>query len=273
MIGERLSKVLGQSVITENITGASGSVAARTVARATPDGHTLLVGNNTTHSANVSLLKSLSYDPVGDFAPVIKIGLVGLILAINNDLPIKDVLELIAYAKANPGKLSYGSGSGSTRFATEMFMEMAGANLVHVPYRTNNQALTDVMSGNIQVLFGDAPVMLPQVKAGNVKALGVTGTQRLKLIPELPTIAEAGLPGFSLVGWIGLFAPANTPQPIVSRLNAEVRKMLSDPEFASRLIDVGIEADPTTPEQLGEWVVSETARWSGIAKAAGIRPE
>lgn len=272
-VAERLSRALGQPVVVENMPGASGSIAAQTVARATPDGHTLLVGTNTSHDGNVSLLKSLPYDPVNDFAPVTRIGLAGLTLGVNNAVPATNVRELVAYAKANPGKLSYGSGAGSARFAAEMFKDKAGVDLLHVPYRSNNQALTDLLSGQVQMLFGDSTLMLPQVRAGNIKGLGVSSTERSTLAPEIPTIAEAGVPGYGLVGWIALFAPAKTPPAIVARLNAEVGKILSDPDFVSSLSALNIEAAPTSPEELRAWVVSETAKWSDIAKAAGIKPE
>jgi tripartite-type tricarboxylate transporter receptor subunit TctC len=272
-VGERLSKALGQPIIVENMPGASGAIASQTVARAAPDGHTLLVGTNTSHAGNVSLLKSLPYDPVNDFAPISRIGLAGLTLGVNNAVPVTSVKELMAYAKASPGKLSYGSGAGSARFAAEMFKEKAGVDIIHVPYRSNNQALTDLISGQIQLLFGDTTLMLPQVRAGSIKGLGVSSAARSKLAPEMPTIAEAGVPGYELVGWIALFAPAKTPTAIVERLNAELKAILSDPEFASGLAALGIEAAPTSPEGLRAWVVSETAKWSDIAKTAGIKPE
>lgn len=272
-LGEQLSKVLGQPIIVENMPGASGVIAAQTVARANPDGHTLLIGTNTTHAGNVSLLKSIPYDPVGDFAPVTRIGLAALTLGVNNALAVKSVAELVAHAKAHPGKLSYGSGAGSARFAAEMFKEKTGTDILHVPYRGNNQALTDLISGQVHMLFGDTTLMLPQVQAGNIRGLAVSSAERSKLVPDLPTIAEAGVAGYELVGWIALFAPARTPPAVVERLNRETVKILSDPAFAASLSALGIEPAPTTPEGLTAWVVAESAKWSAIAKTAGIKPE
>lgn len=272
-VGERLSQALGQPVVVENMPGASGVLAAQTVARAAPDGYTILIGTNTTHAGNKNLLKSIPYDPVNDFAPISRLGLAGLTLGLNRNLPINSVPELIAYAKANPGKLSFGSGAGSARFAAEMFKDKAGVDLFHVPYRSNQQALTDLLSGQISMLFGDSTLMLPQVREGTIKGLAVSSAQRSKQAPDMPTIQEMGVPGYELVGWIAAFAPAKTPEPIVKRLNEEFRKILSDAEFAKGLAAVGIEAAPTTPEELRAFVISESEKWAAIAKAAKIEPE
>jgi tripartite-type tricarboxylate transporter receptor subunit TctC len=272
-VAERLAKALGQPVVVENMPGASGVLAAQTVARANADGYTLLIGTNTTHAGNQSLLKSISYDPVNDFAPISRLGLAGLTLGVAKDLPVKTVAELIAYMKANPNKLNFGSGTGSARFAAEMFKGKTGTQMVHVPYRGNNAALTDLLSGQVSMLFGDTTLMLPQVQAGNVRGLGVSSAERSRLVPELPTIAEAGVPGYELVGWIAAFAPAKTPPAIVSRLNAEMKTILTDAEFVAGLAAIGIDAAPTTQDELKAWVVSETAKWAEIAKAADIKPE
>ncbi len=272
-VGERLGKALGQPVVVENMPGASGVVAAQTVARANPDGHTLLIGTNTTHAGNQSLLKSIPYDPLNDFAPIARLGLAGLTLGVAKDLPVKSVAELVAYMKANPNKLNFGIGTGSARFAAEMFKGKTGTEMVHVPYRGNNAALTDLLSGQVAMLFGDSTLMLPQVQAGNIRALGVSSAERSRLAPDLPTIAEAGVPGYELVGWIAAFAPAKTPPAIVSRLNAEFRKILTEPEFVAGLAAIGIDAAPTTQDELRAWVTSETKKWAEIAKAADIKPE
>lgn len=272
-VAERLSKALGQAIVVENMPGASGVVAAQSVARAAPDGHTILIGTNTTHAGNQSLLKSIPYDPLNDFAPISRLGLAGLTLGVAKDLPVKSVSELVAYMKANPNKLNFGSGTGSARFAAEMFKGKTGTEMVHVPYRGNNAALTDLLSGQVSMLFGDTTLMLPQIQAGNIKGLGVSSAERSRLVPDLPTIAEAGVPGYELVGWIAAFAPAKTSPEIVARLNAEVRRILSEEAFVTGLAAIGIDAAPTTQDELRQWVVSETKKWAEIAKAADIKPE
>lgn len=272
-IGDRLARALGQGVVVENQPSASGIIAAQAAMRSAPDGHTILIGTNTSHAGNKSLFKNLPYDPVGDFAPITRIGLAGLTLTINPSLPFKSVAELIAFAKANPEKLTFGSGTGSARFAAELFSLKAGIKMLSIPYKSNNEAMADLLAGHISLMFGDTTLMSSQIQAGKLKGLAVSSATRSKLAPDLPTIQEAGVPGYELVGWIAMFAPAQTPEPIVARLNAEVRQILTDPEFAKDLAAVGIEAAPTTPEELRAFVVSETAKWSEIAKAAGIEPQ
>lgn len=272
-MAERLSRSLGQSVVVENMPGASGVVAAQTVARSIPDGYTLLIGTNTTHAGNASFIKNLPYDPIGDFAPISRMGVAALVLCVHESIPTANLQELIAYARVRPGKLAFGSGTGSARLATEMLKAKAGIDLLSVPYKSNVQALTDLRGGQIQILFGDIALMLPHVKSGAVKALGVSSAARSAAMPDMPTLHEAGLSGYELVGFIAAFAPAKTPDPIVRRLNDEITKILRDKEFADSLTAMGIDAAPTSPEGLREWVVAETRKWGELARAAGIQPE
>ena len=272
-LAERLQKSLGQPVIVENMAGASGVIAAQAVARAAPDGYTILIGTNTTHAGNASFIKNLPYDPLGDFAPISRLAIAALVLCVNNDVPVSTLKEFIAYAKANPGKLNFGAGTGSARLSSEMFKTKAGVDLVSVPYKSNAPALIDLRGGQIQMLFGDIALMLPHIRANAVKALGVSSAMRSATMPEMPTLAEAGVPGYELVGFIAAFAPAKTPEPIVRQLNEEITRILRDKEFADGLTTLGIDAAPTTPAELRDWVVSETRKWGDLARAAGIQPE
>lgn len=272
-LADRLSRSMGTSVFVENQPAASGVIAAQTVARAAPDGYTLLIGTNTTHAGNASFLKNLPYDPVNDFEPITRLGIAALVLSINNDVPVKNVQEFVAYAKANPGKLAFGAGTGSARLASEMLKTKAGIDILSVPYKSNVQALTDLRGGQIQILMGDIALMLPQIRAGSVKGLAVSSAKRSAAMPDTPTLEEVGVPGYELVGFIAAFAPAKTPQAIVRRLNEEMGKVLRDKEFTDSLAAAGVDAAPTTPAELRQWVVSETKKWHDLALAAGIQPE
>ena len=272
-MGDKLARVLGTAVVVENQPGGSGVIAAQTVARAAPDGYTILIGTNTTHAGNASFLKNMPYDPVADFEPISLLGIAALVLSVNNSVPATNVKEFIAYAKANPGKVTFGSGTGSARLASEMFKAKTGTDMLSVPYKSNVQALTDLRGGQIQMLMGDIALMLPHIRSGAVKAFGVSSAKRSATMPEMPTLVEAGVPGYELVGFIAAFAPAKTPEPIVRRLNEEMGKILRDKEFVDGLTAMGVDAAPTTPAQLHDWVVSETRKWHDLAKAAGIQPE
>lgn len=272
-LAERLSKSLNTSVYVENLPGGSGVIAAQTVARAAPDGYTLLIGTNTTHAGNASFLKNMPYDPINDFEPISRLGIAALVLGINSAIPASNVQEFIAYAKANPGKIGFGSGTGSARLASEMFKAKTNIDILSVPYKSNVQALTDLRGGQIQMLMGDIALMLPQIRSGAVKGLGVSSARRSAAMPEMPTLAEAGVPGYELVGFIAAFAPAKTPAPIVRRLNEEMVKILRDKEFSDSLALSGVDAAPTTPAELRDWVVSETKKWHDLARAANIQPE
>lgn len=273
MLAERLGKSLGTGVVVENQPGGSGVIAAQAVARATPDGHTLLIGTNTTHAGNASFMKSLPYDPINDFEPVARMGIAALVLTVNNALPVTNVQEFVAYAKANPGKLGFGNGTGSARLASEMLKAKTAIDIFSVPYKTNAQALTDLRGGQIQILFGDIALLLPHVRAGAVKGLGVSSARRSATMPEMPTLQEAGVAGYELVGFIAAFAPAKTPEPIVRRLSEEIGRILRDREMADRLTALGVDAAPTPPAELREWVIGETRKWRDLVRGAGIQPE
>ena len=272
-VAEKLSQSTGQQFLVENQPAASGVIAAQAVQKAAPDGYTILIGTNTTHAGNQAFLKNVPYDPINDFEPITRLALAALLLGVNNDVPAKSVAELTAHAKANPGKLAFGAGTGSARLATEMYKSIAGINLLSVPYKGNQQALTDLRGGQIQILFGDIALMLPQVRANAVRGLAVSSAKRSAAVPDLPTMQEAGVPGYELVGWIAAFAPKGTPAPVIKRLNEEMSKALADKDLVASLHALGVDAAPGTPEQLRDWVRSETKKWGDLARDAGIQPE
>jgi tripartite-type tricarboxylate transporter receptor subunit TctC len=253
--------------------GASGVVAAHNVARADPDGHTVLITTNTTHGANQSLLKNVPYDAVNGFEPVTKLGTITLALIANPSVPAKNVQELLVYAKANPGKLTFGFGSSSSRIAGEMLKPMGGIDITPVPYRSNPQAITDILGGQISLVFADISTTLPQVKAGKVAGLAVSTGTRSALAPDLPTMAEAGVPGYDLAAWFAAFFPAKTPGPVVDKLRRALVAAVSDKVVQERLLAAGIEPESSTPEELRAFVGTEIKKWADIVKAAGIQPE
>ena len=272
-LAERLSKAMGTPVLVENLAGGSGVVATLAVARAAPDGYTILMGTSTTHASNASFLKNVPYDPINDFEPITRLGLLPFVLGVGNSVPANNLKEFIAYAKANPGKVAFGSGTGTGRLASEMLKQKAGIDILNVPYKSNAQALTDLRGGQIQMLIGDIALLQPQIRAGAIKGMGVTSARRSAIIPEMPTLEEAGATGYELVGWMAAFAPAKTPEPIVRRLNEEIVRILRDKEFIDILIGLGIDTAPSSPAELREWVIAETRKWRDLAQAAGIQPE
>ena len=273
VLGEKMSASLGQPVVVDNMPGASGFLAAQNVARAEPDGYTVLIATNTTHAANQSLFKKLPYDPVADFAPVGKLGTITLALVVNPAVPATSVAELIAYAKDHPGEVTFGSGSSSSRIAGEMLKSLAGIDLLNVPYKSNPQAITDLLGGQISMVFADIATTLPQAEAGKVKALAVSGPERTPLAPDLPTMREAGVAGYDLTAWFAAFVPAGTPAPVVVKLNAAFAAALTDPAATKTLLGAGIEPAASTPAELAAFVGTETEKWASIVKSAGIEPE
>jgi tripartite-type tricarboxylate transporter receptor subunit TctC len=273
VLGERVAKTLGQPIVVENMPGANGTIAARTVARAGPDGYTVLMSTNTTHAANQSLMRALPYDPIADFEPITKLGTITLALITSPSVPAKTVREFLAYAKANPGTLTFGHGSSSSRMAGEMLKSLAGINLRDVPYKSNPQAISDLLGGHISLVFADVATTLPQVKAGKANGLAVSSAKRSSLAPELPTMTEAGVEGYELTAWFAAFVPAKTPRPIIDKLRDALLAALADKAVQEKLLATGIEPETSTPAELAAFVASETKKWAEIVKAAGIQPE
>jgi tripartite-type tricarboxylate transporter receptor subunit TctC len=273
IVAEPLGIALGQSIVIDNRVGANGGIAATFVAKAPPDGYTLFVSTNSPHSANPFLLKNIGYDPVKDFVPITRIGSFTLMMVIDPGLPAKTLPELIAYAKANPGKLTYGSGNASGILAGETLKGFAGIDILHVPYKSVPPALNDVIGGRVSMTFTDLTPGLPHVRAGTLRALAITRLVRSALLPELPTFDESGLTGFEVESWAGFFVPAGTPKDIVTRLNAELRRIIDDPKAKGQIANIGFEAFSSTPEELGEFVKAQLAKSAKMIKDAGIEPE
>jgi len=269
LIGERLGAALGQPVVVENRPGADGSIAAEAAARSKPDGYTVFVTSNSTHASNPALRRSLPYDPIMDFAPVTLIGTAPLMVLVHPSVPARTIGELIAHAKAQAGQLNFSSGSASSRVAGEMFKSMAGVDMTNVTYKGNPQALADLAAGQVQVMFCDAGTALPQVSAGRVRALAVTSLQRAGAVPDLPTVAESGVPGFEMVAWTAVFVPAGTPAPIIATLSARIGEVLRSPEYRAK---AGPTTDlaPGTPEQLGAFVRAEIDKWKRVVAQAKL---
>ena len=271
-IGQKMSETWGQPVIVDNRAGAAGNIGTEVAARSTPDGHTLIMGTAGTHGINVSLYRKLSWHPVNDFAPVSLSAMVPNIMVVNNSLPVKNVREFVAHVKANPGKLSYGSpGNGSTaHLSMELFKSMTGSNIVHIPYKGSAGVLADIMGGQIAVTIDNMPPYIPQVKAGKIRALAVSTNKRSSAMPDLPTIAEAGVPGYEAGAWFGLLAPAGTPKAILAQLSAESARILKLPDISKRISELGAEPVGSTPEQFAALINSEIAKWAKVIKDANV---
>jgi len=270
-IGDRLGRVLNQSIVVDNQSGGGGVVGSLATARAAPDGYTLMVGYVGTHGTNPAVRK-LPYDAIRDFTPIAMVGGTPNILVVPPSLPINTLREFIQYAKANPGKLSYGSsGPGTlTHLAMEQLKVATDLDLVHVPYRGIGPAITDILGGQTQALFPGLAAALPHIKAGKMKPLAVTGLRRHRLVPEVPTFEELGYKGFDGVQWYGIVGPANLPAPIVKRLNDEINALLENPELRERLSSEALEPMPMTPAEFGQYIRNDIARWSKLAKERNI---
>jgi putative tricarboxylic transport membrane protein len=273
VVAQHLSGALGQSVVVEGRPGANGTLAATYVARAAPDGYTLFMGTNSPHSAAPFLMKSISYDPVKDFTAVTRVGSYTLMLVLHPSVPAKSVKELIEHAKVNPGKLSYASGNTSGVVAGATLARWAELDLLHVPYKSSAPALTNVLGGRVSMMFTDLVTGLPHVKSNALRALAVTRLQRSALIPELPTLDAAGVKGFDMDSWAGIFVPAGTPAKIVTLLNTELRKGIDSAEVKSKLGTAGFEAFSSSPQELGDFVQVQLGKWGKMIKDAGIQPE
>ena len=272
-ISEKLTVALGQPVIVENKPGAGGGVGAAEVAKAPPDGYTIMGGTISTHAINATLYSSLPYDPVKDFVAITLIARVPNMLVVNNDVKAKDVAELIKLMKANPGKWNFASaGNGTSQHLSgELFKGMAGVEMQHIPYKGSPPALTDVMGGSVSMTFDNITTAWPLAKAGKLRALAVTTAKRSPVAPEVPTLAESGLPGYEVGSWQGVFAPAGVPPAIVARLNTEIVKIINMPDVQKKIIDLGAEPVGDTAEQFGAFVKTEVVKWGDVVKKSGAK--
>ena len=274
-LGQKLSESLGQPVVVENRAGASGIIGTEAAAKSPPDGYTLLSGNNATFGANVSLFKKLPYDPVRDFSPVVLIGTQPNILVVHPSLPVKSVKELIAVARARPGQLNYaGTGMGAAaNLSAELFKSMTRTNMVGISYKSAAPALTDLIAGQTQLMFATALSVMPHIKSNRVRALAVTTATRMRAMPELPTIAEAGVPGFEASTWHGVLVPAGTPATIIDRLNAEINRALQQPDVRERLAALGAEIRGGTPKEFADHIQREIPKWGKVIRALGVKAD
>ncbi len=272
-LAQSITEQTKQAVVVENKAGASGMLAAQSAARAPADGYTVLITTNTTHAANEHLYKKLPYDPVKDFMPVTGLGKGGQVLVVKADSPYKNVAELLADARKQPGKLSFGSGSSSSRVAGELFQQLSGTQILHVPYKSNPLAVTDLLGGQITMMITDTSTGVPQIKGGKLRALGVSTSKRLAMLPEVPTIDEAGVKGYDMGYWFAAYVPASTPAPVVQRLNELLAEGLKTPAVKTFFETSGGEPFPTSPQTLAQFQVEESKKWGRVIKAAGIEPE
>ena len=274
IIAQKLTDAWRQQVIVDNRAGAGGNIGAELVAKAAPDGYTLLLATTGVMAINHRLYKTLPYDALRDFAPVTQIGGLPLILIVHPSLPVKSVKELIALAKAKPGQLSYASSGvgGATHMTAEVFRMLAGVDIVHIPYKGSGQAMVDLISGQVGLAFDQITSSLPHVESGKLRALAVTSARRFASVPNLPTMAEAGVAGYEAVSWNGIAAPAGTPKDIVARIQGEIARVLQLPDIKERFFKDGIEPVGSTPEQFAAHIRSERAKWEKVVERAGIKP-
>ena len=275
LIGDQLSKQLGQSFVVENRTGAGMLVGTTAVAKAAPDGYTLLVGLNGNMAVNPSLFAKLPYDSIADFVPVAMLATYPFLVVVNNDLPVKSIKELIAYLKSNPGKVDYASAGNGTgqHLAPELFKMMTGTQMAHIAYRGAQPAYQDVISGRVPVFFDNMSTAMSLAKGGKVRALAITSKKRSPLMPELPTIDEAGVPGYEYHTWFGLWAPKGTPQPIIDKLSAEITKALADPTIRQRIAAGAGEPSAMALKEIAPFMKAEIVKWAEVVKRAGIKVE
>ena len=273
LVAAHVTEVTGQTVLVENRAGASGIIGAEFAAKAPADGYTLLIGTNTTNAANASLFKVLPYNQQRDFAPVGLIGTAGLIAAVHPSLPVKTMAELTALAKKNPGKLAFGEGSASSRASVEMYKQMSGVDFLRVPYKSNPQAVTDLVAGQVSLMIADMVTLLPQVKAGKLRGLAVSTGKRLAILPDLQTMSEAGVKGYELTVWFAGFVPTGSPAEAIRRMNELFVGAAKTPKLQEFFVNFGGIAQSSTPEELGRFVASETEKWARIVKSSGIVPE
>ena len=271
LLGVKLAEALGQPVVVENRAGASGNIGAAMAAKSPPDGYTIAFAYSGTHAINPTLYAEPGFKN-SDFAPVVLMMTVPQVMTLNTSVPAPTVKELIALAKAKPGQLNFASSAAFNQLAAALFNEMAGINVVHVPYTGGAASTTAMLAGDVAYQFTDPPAVLPSVKAGKLRAIAVTSAQRSALFPDLPTVAEAGLPGYEATSWNGIVVPAATPAPVVARLNAEINKILQAPDIRAKLADLGYEPVGGTPEEFAAYIAREEAKWGKIVKASNIKP-
>jgi len=271
MVGERLAPVLGQPVIVENRPGAGGHLGAGLVARAQPDGYTLLMSGSPTHSVGPHLFKRLTYEPMRDVPPVAMVGVAPNLLVVNSALPVKSLADLVHLARDKPGQLTYSSAGNGTsgHLAAELLKNMARIDMRHVPYKSGPEAVTGVLSGDVDFIFFTVPAVLPQVEAGKLRALAITSAARSQLVPSVPTVAELGFPGFEVLAWYALFAPRETPKPVVARLGADIEKIVGLPDIRDKMIQLGAEPRYMNPEQLTGFVAVESPKWGQLIRESG----
>jgi tripartite-type tricarboxylate transporter receptor subunit TctC len=272
LIGQKLTDKFKQTVVVENRPGAGGNIGTAFVAKAAPDGYTIMMGTIGTQSINPSLYKKMPYDAAKDFAPITRAAMVPNLLVVNKDAPFNTLPEMMAYDKANPGKLTYGSsGNGTTlHLSGELFNLMSGSKITHIPYKGSTPAVADLMGGQISMIFDNMPSVIQQVKSGRLKALAVTSAQRNPQLPEIPTIQEVGVVGYEVWSWFGLLAPAATPKPIVDKLNASIVDIIKQPDVQAKIIELGAVPVPETSAEFGAFIEAETLKWAKVIKEAGI---
>ena len=275
LLAQRVSARWAQAVVVENIAGAGGNIGAAAVAKATADGHTLLMGAVATHAINPSLYASMPYDAAKDFIAVTQVASTPNVLVVNSQVPAQSVADLVAYARAKPGGLNYGSGStGSAgHLAGELFNSLAGVRMVHVPYKGAPAAMQDLIGGRIDLMFDNLASSLSQVKAGRIRALAVTTAKRTPLAPDLPTLVESGLPGFDISTWVGIFVPAGTPKAAVDRIHADFTRALAEPEVREKLLGMGADSVGSTPEAFAAFVAAEASKYARLVKASGAKAD
>ena len=275
ILGQKLSAAWGETVIVDNRPGAGGNIGTEMVAKSPPDGYTLVLGVVGPIAINVSLFKNIGYDPVRDLTPITRAVNVTNLLVVHPSLPAKSVKELISLAKANPTVLNYASGGSGTagHLAAELFKNMAGVQMVHIPYKGSGPAMTDLLAGQTALIFDNMPSALPYAKSGRLRALGVTTATRSSAVPEIPTVAEAGLPGFEATNWYAILGPAGIPAPIVDKLNRDVIRALQTSDVKERLAGLGADVATQTSEQFGEFIRTEIEKWGKVVRTAGIKAE
>ena len=272
LIGQKLTEKFKQTVVVENRPGAGGNIGTAYVAKAPPDGYTIMMGTIGTQAINPSLYKKMPYDAAKDFVPITRAAMVPNLLVVNKDAPYNTLAEMMAFGKANPGKLTYGSsGNGTTlHLSGELFNLMSGSKITHIPYKGSTPAVADLLGGQISMIFDNMPSVIQQVKSGRLKALAVTSAQRNPQLPEIPTIQELGVAGYEVWSWFGLLAPAATPKPIVDKLNASIVDIIKQPDVQAKIIELGAVPVPETSAEFGAFIAAETLKWAKVIKEANI---